>query len=202
MTKTKQQYHHGDLRTALLDAVGEIVLEDGIGAVSLRAAARRAGVSHSAPAHHFGDKLGMLTAYATRGFEVFGQRMRAALESETDPKDAFRAIGREYVRFALERRDYFEIMFREELHDRNDPELERAGRESFQVLLDAVAGVAEARGIEEQDVMHVAMGAWATVHGMATLWLTGAPRLFTNEDLPTLMEGVFAVSHGELLPEA
>ena len=69
-------YHHGDLQNALLQAVGEIIEEKGVGAVSLREAARRAGVSHSAPAHHFGDKIGMLTAFARKGFEEFGSRQR------------------------------------------------------------------------------------------------------------------------------
>ncbi len=199
MTKPKQAYHHGDLRTALLDAVGEIIRDSGVGAVSLREAARRAGVSHSAPAHHFGDKNGLLTAYATRGFEVFRGQMQAALDSEDDPRAGFRAIGRTYISFALERHDYFEIMFREELHHEEDPDLADAGHRAFAVLLEAVRRVAEAGLIGDKNPLHVAMGAWATVHGMATLWLTGAPSKFTDEDLGTLLEGVFEVSQTELV---
>jgi AcrR family transcriptional regulator len=194
VAKKKHGYHHGDLRAALLDAVGEIIREDGIGAVSLREAARRAGVSHSAPAHHFGDKIGLLTAYATRGFEVFGERMRRALDSETDPQQAFRAIGREYVTFALERRDYFDVMFREELHEQEDPEFQRAARAAFSVLMDAVDGVAHAGIIGDRDPTHVAMAAWASVHGLATLWLAGAPTMFTDEGVEPLLAGIFEVS--------
>ncbi|MDJ0960623.1 MAG: TetR/AcrR family transcriptional regulator [Acidimicrobiia bacterium] len=199
MTKGKQAYHHGDLRTALLDAVGEIIRDSGVGAVSLREAARRAGVSHSAPAHHFGDKNGLLTAYATRGFEIFREQMQTALDSAPDPRAAFQAIGRAYVSFALERNEYFEIMFREELHHSEDPELDDAGRRAFAVLLEAVRQVAEAGLVGDKNPMHVAMSAWATVHGMATLWLTGAPSKFTDEDLGTLLEGVFEVSQTELV---
>ena len=70
-------YHHGDLPNALLAAVGDIVEENGVANVSLREAARRAGVSHSAPAHHFGDKEGMLAAFAERGFDILASEMAA-----------------------------------------------------------------------------------------------------------------------------
>ncbi len=187
-----ETYHHGDLQNALLQAVGEIIEERGVGAVSLREAARRAGVSHSAPAHHFGDKKGMLTAFALQGFAEFGQRMRlASTAAEIDGVDAqFRAIGIEYLRFALERRPHFEVMFRTEMHDSEDPEFHRISHSSFEVLLSVV----EAMGPEElggADPMHVAMQAWATVHGLATLWLDGTLSMFTDEDLFSLATGIF-----------
>jgi AcrR family transcriptional regulator len=185
-------YHHGDLRNALLEAVGEIISENGVGAVSLREAARRAGVSHAAPAHHFGDKMGMLTAFAARGFEEFGRRLQVAADAAAaDGAEAqFRAIGVEYLRFAVERQPYFEVMFRSEMHDSADPDLECISHDSFGVLM----GVVEAMDPAElggADPMHVAMGAWATVHGLATLWLDGALSQFTDEDLFTLVQGVF-----------
>ncbi|MDJ0665364.1 MAG: TetR/AcrR family transcriptional regulator [Acidimicrobiia bacterium] len=186
------KYHHGDLRNALLEAVGEIIQERGIGAVSLREAARRAGVSHSAPAHHFGDKRGMLTAFAGRGFEEFGQRMQVAADevAEEGFQAQLGAIGIEYLRFAVERRPYFEVMFRSEMHDNTDPDLKTISHDSFGVLMSVV----EAMGPEElggAEPMHVAMGAWSTVHGLATLWLDGALSQFTDEDLFTLVQGVF-----------
>ena len=70
MTNPTGAYHHGNLPEALLVAVDEIVIAQGLGNVSLRAVARRAGVSHSAPAHHFGDKDGLLAAYAAQGFSM------------------------------------------------------------------------------------------------------------------------------------
>ena len=189
---TQDTYHHGNLRNALLEAVGEIISEKGIGSVSLREAARRAGVSHSAPAHHFGDKTGMLTAFACRGFEEFGRRMQSAADgAAADGVDAqFRAIGVEYISFAVERQPYFEVMFRSEMHDNKDPELQQVSHESFGVLM----GVVEAMEPEElngADPMHVAMAAWATVHGLATLWLDGALSQFTDEDLSSVVQGVF-----------
>ena len=192
---SQDTYHHGDLRNALLAAVGQVIEEKGVGAVSLREAARRAGVSHAAPSHHFGDKIGMLTAFAARGFEEFGSRLQAAADAvASEGVDAqLRAIGFEYLRFAVERRPYFEVMFRSEMHDNADPDLKSISHNSFGVLM----GVVEAMDPDElngADPMHIAMRAWATVHGLATLWLDGALSKFTDEDLFSLVRGVFAVN--------
>ena len=185
-------YHHGDLRTALLDAVGEIIDEQGIGAVSLREAARRAGVSHSAPAHHFGDKAGLLTAFATRGFERFRDRMGAAFQAaEGEGADAqFRAIGLEYLSFAIQERAHFEVMFRSEMHDGDDPEFCTTSHSAFGVLIGAVEAMDPA-DLNGADPMHVAIGGWATVHGLATLWLDGALQQFTDQDLAQIAMGIF-----------
>ncbi|MGQ4421455.1 TetR/AcrR family transcriptional regulator, partial [Streptomyces violaceoruber] len=75
-------YHHGDLRRSVLSAALEVIRSDGVAAISLRDLARRAEVSHAAPAHHFKDKAGLLTAIATEGFEVpAGTAVRAAASS-------------------------------------------------------------------------------------------------------------------------
>ena len=193
-TAAHDTYHHGDLRTALLEAVGDIIDEKGVGAVSLREAARRAGVSHSAPAHHFGDKLGLLTAFAVRGFEVFEDRLAHAFEQAAPegPDAQFRAIGFAYLTYAVEHRAYFEVMFRSEMHDQNDAELHGISQRAFGVLMRAVEAMDPA-DLDGADPMHVAMGAWATVHGLATLWLDGALAHFTDEDLETVALGVFEI---------
>ena len=185
-------YHHGDLRTALIDAVGEIIAEKGVGAVSLREAARRAGESHSAPAHHFGDKLGLLTAFAVRGFGVFGQSLQDASEQAAaeGTEAQFRAIGLAYISFAVAHRPHFEVMFRAEMHDQDDPDLRAMSQRAFGVLMSAVEAMDPA-DLDGVDPMHVAIGAWATVHGLATLWLDGALAMFSDEDLESLVIGVF-----------
>lgn len=190
---SKDTYHHGNLGEALLDAVEAIIDEKGLAGVSLREAARRAGVSHSAPAHHFGDKQGMLTAYAVRGFREFGRRMRRAYEAAgDDPQERFEAIGRTYIQFALENRNTFEMMFREEHHTPDDPALRDAAESAFGVLMDAVDGMKASGLIGDADPMIVALGAWSRVHGMAALWLDGAVSMFTDRDLPSLMDEIFA----------
>src|SRR5690349_24467205 len=105
----RTRYHHGDLPEALLKATAQLVQEQGVGALSLREVARRAGVSHGAPAHHFGDKAGLLTALATQGFELFTAALRKARdEAGTEPLRRFAATGYAYVLFASEHRAHFE----------------------------------------------------------------------------------------------
>src|SRR6266540_1426296 len=115
-------YHHGDLRRALLDAAIEAITEAGPATVSLRDLARRAGVSHAAPAYHFGDKAGLLTAIAADGFRLLG----AALGEAWTATGSFLEVGVAYVGFAVTHRAHFEVMFRPELYRPDDPEVSRA----------------------------------------------------------------------------
>ena len=183
--EAKSAYHHGNLRAALLAAVREVIRDKGIGSVSLREAARRAGVSHSAPAHHFGDKLGMLTAFAIEGFAEFRGRMEAAYEATTDPHDALNAIGLVYLEFAVSEPEWFDVMFRSELHDRDHPELSEAAQAAFAVLMKAVEAAC-GDDIAENEVMAVALGAWSKVHGIATLWRDGALQMFADQPFEEL----------------
>ena len=97
-----RSYHHGDLRAALLAAAEVELTEKGVEAFSLRSVAKRAGVSHAAPAHHFGDARGLLTALAVEGFRRFlaTQHRREALAAP-DPRAQLVAAGLGYVDFAL-----------------------------------------------------------------------------------------------------
>ena len=184
-------YHHGNLRAALLDAVGEIIAEKGIGGVSIREAARRAGVSHSAPAHHFGDKTGLITGYAERGFELFGDRLQEAADEHDEPGDKLSAIGLAYLRFSLEEPHYFELMFRSDLHDAT-PVLAECGRRAFGILRDVSAELAATDDSVENPEL-IAMSAWTGVHGMATLWRDGMIKEFWDgDDLLELAAAIFA----------
>jgi AcrR family transcriptional regulator len=124
----KRGYHHGDLRRALLAVAAEAIAESGPAALSLRDLARRAGVSHAAPTHHFGDKAGLLTALATEGYEL----LAAALTAAREETGSFLEVGVAYVGFAVAHRAHFEVMFRPDLYHADDPELvaarARAGR--------------------------------------------------------------------------
>src|SRR3954451_21225511 len=102
---TVSSYHHGNLRRVLIDKALEAIADDGVAALSLRDVARRAGVSHAAPAHHFGDKAGVLTAIATEGFELLAGATRAASGDLLDR-------GLAYIRFAVEHPAHYEVMFR------------------------------------------------------------------------------------------
>ncbi|PZF91572.1 TetR/AcrR family transcriptional regulator [Micromonospora deserti] len=165
MTGTRG-YHHGDLRRVLLTAAVQAIQEAGPAALSLRDLARRAGVSHAAPAHHFGDKAGLLTALAVEGFDLLAEALRGA-------GDDLLAAGVAYVDFAVGHRAHFEVMFRPDLYRTDAPEVraarERAGaalRSGVSALPPGRATVGDARGD--------ALAAWSIVHGFATLWLAGA----------------------------
>ena len=168
--KAAGQHHHGALRRALLDAVAEIVLEAGPEAVTLRECARRAGVSHSAVTPHFGDKRGLLTAFARESFE----RLRAAMEAETaalpddaTPQARLAATGRGYIAFARTNPGHFRLMFRADLLNPADPELCAAEHAAFVPLAQAMAAVApgaEARAMRARLAL-----AWSAVHGFSAL---------------------------------
>ena len=159
-------YHHGDLRRVLLEAAVAAVDEVGPAALSLRDLARRAGVSHAAPAHHFGDKAGLLTAVATDGF----RQLAATLGDAYRATGSFLEVGVAYARFAVTHRAHFEVMFRPELYRAHDPELAQA-RDAARSLLYPTA--AEAAGGVGGDDLRAAVAAWSLVHGLVTLWLNG-----------------------------
>jgi AcrR family transcriptional regulator len=169
-SKDARPYHHGDLPRALLDAAIQAILEVGPAAVSLRDLARRTGVSHAAPAHHFGDKAGLLTAVATDGF----RRLAATLREAHQATGSFLEVGVAYVRFAVTHRAHFEVMFRPELYHTDDPDLVGA-RDAARALLYPPAAEAANSSDGAGDV-RAAVAAWSLVHGLATLWL--------NQNLP------------------
>lgn len=173
-SRPRRGYHHGDLARSLGQAAVELIEERGIAALSLRELARRAGVSHAAPAHHFGDRAGLLTAVATEGFRRFGAALADARQAAgPNPFAQLAATGRAYVHFAARERGYFELMFRPEHLNQADPELQAASQASYQVLLDTVIAAQAAGMAPGVDPQSVALGAWASVHGLATLWLDG-----------------------------
>jgi AcrR family transcriptional regulator len=166
-------YHHGDLPAALLRAVAELIDEGGLEAVTLRAAARRAGVSHAAPAHHFGDKHGLLAAFASEGFAAFSAELAAARDAtDGTPAERLGAMALAYLDFAREHRAWFEVMFRPELVGEHHHELAVDGSGSFQLLVAQVAACLDPSAPDD-DVLQLAVAAWATVHGLAHLSVDG-----------------------------
>ena len=130
-----QPYHHGALRTALLEAAETVLERDGITALTLRAAARQAGVSHAAPTHHFGDLTGLLTELAAQGFTRFRKHMKETVEScDQEPKARLVALGHSYVGFARAYPGLFQLMFRSERLDWTSPTLYTAGTSAFAML--------------------------------------------------------------------
>jgi AcrR family transcriptional regulator len=181
----RRDYHHGDLRSALLDSVGRIVREHGPAFVSIREVARRARVSHGAPSHHFRNKCGLLTAFAAQGFDRLADTIGESIAGggASSPRDVLAAMGRGYVRFAIENPEHFAIMFRLELLDDDDPELTRAANRAYDALV-ATTRAAAAAGTLEADPVLAAAAAWSLVHGLATLWQGGRLQARTGATNP------------------
>lgn len=182
-------YHHGDLRAALLDAAAAVIEESGPAAVSLRNLARLVGVSHAAPAHHFGDLAGLLTALATEGYT----RLADAVEQVSPVRD-LREAGVAYVSFAVADRARFEVMFRPELLHREDAELQAAQARAMGALRAAVAEWSTER-TGDPDTAGVA--AWSLVHGFATLWLQGVLPESLGSDPAAAARAVAGIFTGE-----
>lgn len=172
--KIERAYHHGALREALLAAAEEVLAERGADGFSLRETARRAGVSPSAPAHHFGDAKGLLTALATSAFAELAESLEAS-SSGLGRTEAIRAQGRAYVAFALRRRARFDLMWRAALLDKEDEGFRTAGHRAFLALDEAVRGEATGCDAKPSDPAAVpSIAAWALVHGFARLAVDGA----------------------------
>ena len=122
--RPRPPYHHGDLARALLQAADEIIEEEGLEAFTLRSCARRAGVSHAAPAHHFKDRAGLLSAYAASIFRDLTAFVEDHVQQAgLDNYDRLQAVGLAYIRFALQRPSAFSLIFRCESLDKNAIEL-------------------------------------------------------------------------------
>lgn len=168
------QYHHGNLRQALLDAAETLLRREGVAGLTLRAAAAETGVSHAAPKNHFGDLRGLQSELAASGFRRLATQMRVALESAATPDDAMDAIGRSYVAFAVANPGLFNLMYRGEMLDAERPALKSALADMATLLRGTVAArhAGETLASPAAIVGGIA-AAWSLVHGYATLLVDG-----------------------------
>ncbi len=166
-TLVAKSYHHGELRTALVGAALALLTEGGADALSLRAVARRAGVSAMAPYRHYPDKEALLAAVAVQGFDGLRDMLRAA-DASAPAGEALVAQAVAYVRYAEENPALFRLMFgpaRLGTH----PALEAAGGTAYAVLASRVTAQTPA----DADREACALGCWSMVHGLASLFLDG-----------------------------
>lgn len=168
--KDNQVYHHGDLRRTLLDDATVLLNESGQEALSLRALARRAGVSPRAPYRHFVDKDALLTALAVDAFDAFGRALAAA-DAAAEPGAELEAQAIAYVRFGLQAPGRFRLMFGTRRFVVDDA-LVTAKQAAFGVLqarVDLLAGPGD-------DSRAQAVGYWSLAHGLTVLFLDGRVR--------------------------
>jgi AcrR family transcriptional regulator len=166
MSASKATYHHGDLRAACVRAAMELLEESGETALSLRAVARRAGVSPAAPYRHYADREALISAVAAIGYRELAERLVAAHPSPSTVEQ-LAGVAVAYVQFALERPALFRIMFGEPCDRDNDERI--AATAAVSLYLREIVG----RAFPEADAEAMATATWALVHGLAFLHLEG-----------------------------
>ncbi len=164
------RYHHGDLRSALIEAATSIVEKDGVMALSLRGVAREAGVSQTAPYHHFADKQALLAAVAETGFLDLTTAMSDESGGVDDSGDLMVALGQAYVAFATQNPGRFRLMFGPLIGDKlSHPDLLDGSAKSFDMIRAAVIARRKSIGAVTSNDEADTMAAWSLVHGLATL---------------------------------
>ncbi len=179
--KRASTYHHGALRDALIRAARDILESQGYEALTLRAAARRVGVSQAAPYNHFADKAALLAAIAAQGFNEFAAAMRQEMDAAVDPQARLNATGIAYVAFATSNPGLFKLMFGSSAHQASDdPELDAARTSAYEVLRGAVHSVHVSEPRHAPDEPLESLRSWALVHGLATMINEGTivPRIY------------------------
>jgi AcrR family transcriptional regulator len=163
-----------DLRQKVLEASLALIEEGGLDRLSMREVARKAGVSHQAPYHYFGDRESILAALAGDGFSKLEEALvRAASQAGSNPTSAVEAIGRAYVEFALRNPAYFQAMFRADAVPLDHyPEARKREDEAFGKLVEGIGQAFAAQPAEVKQA--IAVASWAMVHGLATLILEGS----------------------------
>lgn len=182
MTTDTANYHHGNLRLALIDAAIEQIKEQGVEKLSMRAIARAVGVSQTAPYRHFKDKNHLLSEVATQAFSELYEASYAVVEQNRTPLQNIQAAGLVYLRYAIDNPEKYRILFGSRIQNRRSySTMVEAGEKSFQILIDQVE-----RGIAEGDfipgcALILANTLWTQVHGAASLILDG---FYEDRQLP------------------
>ena len=187
--KKGDQYHHPDLREAMIRVAQELLETEGPSSWTVRAAARIAGVSSGAPYRHFADKDTLLAAVAARGFEDLRTEIASALErANPEPASRFQALGEAYVGFAAARPGRYQIMFGRDILNRDlHPELCAAADRAFATLLEEVERAQTDKILRtDGSARALAAGLWSVVHGLSDLLLSGRLNDIADGDTTSL----------------
>ncbi len=179
MTKSKTKpYHHGDLRTALLEAANNIIRDSGIDGLSMRRLVDQVGVSRTAPYHHFKDKNALLCAIAEMGF-AHQDAMVNAILGELGPnegRELFEQWVQAYIRFAHDNPETYDLMYGKEIWKlgKPTPSLQQISKASFRLWVDLVEKMQQ-QGVlpANHSALKTAQASWASLHGLTRLLIDG-----------------------------
>jgi len=190
-TGSRSSYHHGDLREALLQAAESLLKEAGVAGLTLRACARRAGVSHAAPKHHFADVSDLLSEVAARSYDRLTDVLKAHRIGSGAPQERIVSVFRAYVAFARQYPNHFRLMFRWDAMASNNAALQAAASRTFAEMTSSVSlrrGDSEVTAetlehrIRERGLQNDVLLAWSQIHGYAQLLLEGQFDGFAEEE--------------------
>ena len=171
--KREYSYHHGDLRSALVEVATEMIAAEGVDALTLRELSRRVGVSRTAPYRHFADKSALLAAVAEEGFQRLHECLRAVAKqtaAKEQPLDVFKQMGGAYIEFAVENPTHYRLMFGNSAAQFGpDPNLEATAKTVFDVLVTSIQQLQNAHLIKAGDPRLRAYVVWSTIHGLSSL---------------------------------
>lgn len=193
-------YHHGDLRKKLISVSLEMLREDGLKGLSLRKLAERAGVSRSAPYHHFKDKNDLLAAVAEQGFGVLNEQLAEAIDSnDMSMQERLEMTVQRYLSFAIENDMQYELMFGRELwRDNPSPRLQRTAKDCFRTYAKLPEKFHQQGLIKaEEDPLRLAQVMWSTLHGLVKISHDGI--VVRREDLADISR--YALDHLILVQE-
>ena len=197
---TTKNYHHGDLKNALIRAGVEILARDGVEGLSLRKVAQRAGVSHNAPYSHFPDKQSLIAAISTEGFKQLYEALDAVISSyPEDPKRQLQEGAWAYVQFAMNNTDSFKIMFSGVLEKEKEyPAFVEISHKTFELVVSVMRACQEAGLLRAAPPEVHAVVVWGQIHGVVSLMLEGqiSYTVFTRSDIREIVrfaiEQIFA----------
>ncbi len=190
VSRSSATYHHGNLQAALEDAALSLLETRPAAKISLREVARRAGVSHNAPYHHFGDRAALLGALGVRAMADLLAAQEEAVAAESGPRDRLRALGMAYVAYAADHPQAFSLVFDPEYCATGEPSAEMAPliARNGELLGGEVAALVAEPDYAGRDPQALAAALWSTVHGMAQLVTFGhLPREAAEPALEALL---------------
>ncbi len=169
MATARKNYHHGDLRAALLEAALDIITDSGPQQLTIREVARRAGVSHTAPYRHFADKDQLIVAVVEQGFSLLQDTMEKQKASvPPDPINQFAASGMAYVDFALTHPAYYRVMYSGDLLTSSES-LQHTSTETFAAMIKDIETCQELNIVKKGDAALQALGILSTIHGFVCM---------------------------------
>ena len=201
VSRKRSTYHHGDLRTALIQAADEIISESGIEQFSLRAAAKRADVTPGAPAHHFGSARGLLTEVAILAFDRLSTYLERVGRFD-DAAEDMRAVTLGFVQFAFDFPGHYRLMLRKDLVDRTEPRYKLSADKHAMRVKQAIAAYQGKQGLSLEHLEDATelLAGLSLMHGLANLVLDDKanhffgdkdPRTFVTNTLPTVLRTMY-----------